>query len=418
MMDHKLFFKAISISFISILLISTHTKISHAVEDLSNHMSAMDMGASGEIQKDRPRWEDVDIMLRKQMEKAYRSPTYNEIIFFAKYIELVPAEAILEFLEREESTCHRQAHELGRAVFRKHKNINQALKICSNGCTNACMHGAIGEAFSDEKHSENHTVSSSENHSDQNNHAIKLNQLIEKMEPFCREGEMALLHKRGNCAHAMGHALMLKTNHNIESSLSACGHFTEPGMDYYCATGVYMQYLDDAHLNKTRQIDVDRWGSNYPCNQHTAYPAACYRYIVNMVKNERDLGLEHLVILCSQLPGDAKAGCYHGLGTAYTPYLGSHPTLLKVVCSAGTHVDQALCIEGAIEKLADFNEQWALAACETLDGKNKSICLDAANEKMYRLDKTTIELYRTGIEVDDTATIEISDAEICIDGRK
>lgn len=414
MMDRKPTKSILTILFTTLMSIG----YSLAYGDNGNQFNISDMGTTTNNLNHKQAWNKVGNTLKRQLITEYRSESYDEVRFFSKYVELIPAEAILGFLEAEEKICHRQAHELGGAVFRKHKDINKSLKICGNGCTNACMHGAIGEAFSDTPLTTKNNSNSSDINPKQLNHMTSLSELIKKMEPFCRKGEMARLHKRGNCAHAMGHALMLKTNHDIENSLNGCSHFSEPGMDYYCATGVYMQYINDAHLNKTRKLDVEQWGSNYPCNQHTAYPAACYRYIVSMVKNERDLGLEHLVILCSQLPGDAKGGCYHGLGAAYTPYLGSHPTLLKVVCSAGNNVDQALCIEGAIEKLADFNEQWALAACETLDGKNKSICLDAANEKMYRLDKTTIEFYRTGIEVDDTATIEISDAEICIDGRK
>lgn len=368
--------------------------MAYAATDISGLMSDMTLTKTSE--QERPQWENVDSKLRLQLSNEYRSPQYDEKRFFAKYIELVPAEAILGFLEAEEATCHPQAHELGRAIFRKHKDINQALKICGNNCTNACMHGAIGDAFSDDavshlSDSHSHNVS----HHDYLPDSIDI--MTDKMEAFCRQGTMAQLHKRGNCAHAMGHALMLKTDHDIGTSIKGCSHFNEPGMDYYCATGVYMQYNDNVTAKGTRNADIEQWGANYPCNKFTAYPAACYRYIVNEVKAERGLGLEHLVILCGQLPDQTRAGCFHGLGAAYAPIINTYPSLLKVVCSAGNSNEQTLCIEGAIEKLADFNEQWAISTCELLDSKNKGICLAAAHGKMYRLDKPTIELYRTGI---------------------
>jgi len=380
---------------LTLLVLSTCFSKSYATEDINRFIS--DMGTTKTDEGKRPHWNAIGNTLKHQLIQEYRSPDYDEKRFFAKYIELIPAEAILGFLEAEEAICHRQAHELGRAIFRKTNNISETLSICGNGCTNACMHGAIGEAFSDDpSHHESKTHSQTNENSHQTTSAI--DKLVEMMEPFCHTGEMVRQHKRGNCAHAMGHALMLKTDHDIGASIDGCRHFNEPGMDYYCATGVYMQYMDNVTSNGSRQADTQRWGSNYPCNKFTTYPAACYRYIVSEVKEERGLGLEHLILLCAQLPADVRSGCFHGLGAAYTPLIVEHPTLLKVVCSYGDNKEQLLCIEGVIEKLADFNEQRALEACKTLDSKTRDICIAAAQGKMYRLDKPSMYLYRTGIQ--------------------
>ncbi len=410
MRDQSQFFNTIGFIFLVFLIFASTYDSAHAMNDLDNLMSEMGSTSNGSVKK--PAWDEVDTDLKNQIASEYRSPDFNEVRFFAKYVELVPPEAILNFLEIEEATCHRRAHELGRAIFRKTKDINESLKICGNSCTNACMHGTIGEAFSDD--SSNPLDQANKNSSKDHHYSItNINQLVEKMEKFCDVGVMADQHERGNCAHAMGHALMLKTEHDIATSIAGCSRFIEPGMDYYCATGVYMQYMDNAIVNKKRVSDTEQWGSNYPCNTHTAYPAACYRYIMSEVKEERGLGLEHLVMLCAQLPDETRAGCFHGLGSTYTPVLTTYPGLLKVVCSYGSKTEQALCIEGAIEKLADFNEQWALAACEFLDGSNKDVCLTATRGKMYRLYKPTMELYRTGISTTNTAIIEFLDAEMC-----
>ncbi len=410
MRDHFIFLRAVRfISLALLCFILTIDKI-QALDDLDNLM--LEMGNTSIENEKRPTWDEIDADLQNQFIKEYRSPDFDEVRFYAKYVEQIPPEAILNFLEQDESTCHRNAHELGRAIFRKFNDINEALKICGNRCTNACMHGAIGEAFSDESEESGDQANK---RSDQNHYysTTNISNLVEQMELFCDEGIMANQHKRGNCAHAMGHALMLKMNNDIATSIAGCSHFKEPGMDYYCATGIYMQYMDNAIANNKRQSDVERWGSNYPCNKHTAYPAACYRYIIGEVRRERGLGLEHLVMLCAQLPDETRAGCFHGLGSTYTPVLTTYPGLLKVVCSYGSKTEQALCIEGAIEKLADFNEQWALAACEFLDDSNKDVCLTATRGKMYRLYKPTMELYRTGISTKDTAIIEFLDAEMC-----
>lgn len=376
---------------LTIILMLSFSSISAslAADDLGTAIS--DMATAADMDNNRPGLDDINADLKARLIRDYRSPEFNEKEFFATYLALMPPEAILDFLEAEEPTCHRQAHELGRAIFRKFNDINQALLVCGNGCTNACMHGAIGEAFSDDTPHEN------EDHpSVAHTHMFNIDILIAKMESFCQVGNMSRMHKRGNCAHAMGHALMLKSGHDLNASLTACGKFSESGMDYYCATGVYMQYMDNAMVTGTRRSDVQQNGSNYPCNEFTAYPAACYRYIVSEVKRERNLGLEHLIVLCAQLPEASRSGCFHGLGATYTPVVKTYPGLLKTVCSYGGRSEQVLCIEGAIEKLADFNEQWAFAACQSLTGDNADVCRAAAQGKMYRLDKPTMDLYRTG----------------------
>lgn len=369
-----------------------------ADEDRARLMS--DMGTGLESIQDRPDWDDVEAGLRASIAREYRSPDYDEKQFFARYVEQVPPEALLDFLEREEATCHRQAHELGRAIFRQVQDINQALLICGNGCTNACMHGAIGEAFSDAPMPD---ADHQHSHVAHDQPGTDLKRLVQKMEGHCHEGPMARLHKRGNCAHAMGHALMLKTDHDIDAALEGCRLFSEAGMDYYCATGVFMQYMDNAMLLGTRQADVQRWGANYPCNQHLAFPAACYRYIVSEVQRTRGLGLEHLVMLCTQLPEGVRAGCFHGLGAAYTPLINNRPDMLQLVCSYGGPAERSLCIEGVVEKLADFDEAGAISACEGLSGEDAVVCEGAARGKMYRLDKPTMEWYRREAEMPHAA---------------
>jgi hypothetical protein len=58
-----------------------------------------------------------------------------------------------------------------------------------------------------------------------------------RMNAFCAAGEMARLHKPGNCAHGLGHGLMFVTRNDVRMSIDACLGFTTEPMQYYCATG-------------------------------------------------------------------------------------------------------------------------------------------------------------------------------------
>ncbi len=70
-----------------------------------------------------------------------------------------------------------------------------------------------------------------------------------------------------------------------------------------------------------------------------------------------------------------------------------NPGLLGRVCGQGDANDRIMCIEGAIEKLADHDETKAMAVCATLAGDNKEVCAAAAKGKMYQLGKPSMALY-------------------------
>ena len=46
-----------------------------------------------------------------------------------------------------------------------------------------------------------------------------------------------------------------------------------------------------------------------------------------------------------------------------------------------------MCINGAIEALADYHPDAALAACRTLAGEQAAVCQAATRSKRYGLDK-------------------------------
>ena len=95
-----------------------------------------------------------------------------------------------------------------------------------------------------------------------------------------------------------------------------------------------------------------------------------------------------------KLEGPRRLGCFHGLGAMYSRAVADEPSLLPQICLKGNAEDQVMCIEGVIEKLGDFNEERAHTVCATLAGENAKVCEAGAREKMYRLNKPTMHLYR------------------------
>ncbi|MCI0410650.1 MAG: hypothetical protein L0191_19175 [Acidobacteria bacterium] len=316
---------------------------------------------------------------KEQFAKEYFSAGRRKRPVFEKHLGELGAQAMLDFLEATYPHCHGQAHEFGQALFARLKDIGPALRECKTRCTSGCMHGVLMEVFAGTRLGSGGVTSE---------HHVIFDDVVTQMTRLCAEREMTSLHKPGNCAHGVGHALMVVTGHDVEKSLEGCSAFGNPAMAYYCATGIFMEYLltgrrDDPRLNHL----------HFPCDTFTRFPAACYRYKVPQMLRALGQDARKVAAECLKLPPRLRLGCFHGLGTVHLGPILKNPSVLPQACSHGGPADQAVCIEGAIEKLSDFDERRAMAACATLDGDNAEVCQAAAQEKMYRLTKPTMELY-------------------------
>jgi len=285
---------------------------------------------------------------------------------FAKYLSVLGAEKILDVLEAIYPLCHGEAHELGQAIFARVKEINLALRECKTRCTTGCMHGVLMEAFG----------------------KATLLDVTTQMVSFCGESELTQMHRSGNCAHGMGHALMISSGHDIQKSLTACSSFPNLAMEYYCATGVFMEHMMTGKSKHRRPESL-----HSPCDLYTRYPAACYRYKVPQLLHALGGDTDKIVDACSALAPALRLGCFHGVGAAHIRAIARKPGLLSTVCRHGTPDERVICIEGAIEALAEFDEPRAMAACATLDGESAVVCSAAARGKMYSLTKPSMALY-------------------------
>lgn len=186
----------------------------------------------------------------------------------------------------------------------------------------------------------------------------------------------------------MGHALMAVTGHDVERSVTGCASFGNPAMEYYCATGVFMEYFESPE-----RAALAHEGLHAPCDRYTRFPAACYRYTARRMLAASRGNVAGVAAECMKLPRARRLGCFHGLGSAAIKPIADDPKLLAAVCRHGTADDQAVCIEGAIEKVADLDRSRALGACASLNGRHEDICTAAASGGMYRLNKPTMRLY-------------------------
>ena len=247
------------------------------------------------------------------------------------------------------------------------------MRICADRCATGCMHGVLMEAFGG---ADGHT-----NGGGPTNHPG----VTAAMRDACyRNAQMLSLYRPGNCAHGVGHALMIQARYRIPEALTACAEFPEPAMRYYCVTGAYMEYVTEYD-----QEDAKSKSLQYPCDTYD-YPAACARnkmYYVTKRHYEAHGRTEELVQECSRLMGKFRLGCFHGLGNAHMWLIASGQINIKSVCGHGTDDERFMCLEGAMERMGQHYEKTALAVCEQLEGQDRQVCFTAVENKMYNMRK-------------------------------
>jgi hypothetical protein len=318
---------------------------------------------------------DPEKVVEKQSEFVAKLRTVgkDKRSLFEEYVDVIGANGILDGIEKLWPKCHSEAHDIGKVIYAELKDIGQGLSVCADRCYSGCMHGVLMDAFS-----AYHDTDDAEGHVD-----------VEKLKPamndLCFKNEqMSSSYSPGDCAHGLGHALMFLSGYDIREAIDGCNMFEEPHMIYYCATGAYMEYVTE-----NDKEDAETKSLMYPCDAFD-YPSACSRYKLVHVLNRHYKAkgqLSEIIEECEKLNGKFRLGCFHGLGNGHMPVIASGRMKISDVCLTGSEDEKFVCIEGSIERMAKYHKEFALKACETLEGKYKDICLKAVDQGMYNMDK-------------------------------
>lgn len=308
----------------------------------------------------------------KKLRDSGRSP-HNKEPLYQIFIDVIGANGILDALHEQWPKCHSEAHALGRVIFQQVKDIGLALRVCSDGCYSGCMHGVLMSA-----------LSAAGDPDDPEGH-ISIGRLKPLLQHLCRENEvMTAAYSPGDCAHGVGHALMYLVAYDVPRALQLCGVFEDTPFIYYCATGAYMEYVEehDERDAKTRSIFS-------PCDVYD-YPAACMRYkSVHVLSRLRQKTGNRLALMeeCKKLIGKYRLGCIHGAANAYMPLLVKGRVTISEICGGGTEDEQEVCIEGAMERMAKYYPERAREVCAELPGSMRQICDRSVQNGMYNVAK-------------------------------
>lgn len=318
---------------------------------------------------------EPELVQKERLEflRKYSGVGTNRRPLYEQYIDIIGANGIVDILHMVSPGCHDEAHDLGRIIYERVKDVAHAIDTCADSCSSGCMHGVVMEAFG-----EGRTPAVAPSSTEAASRKRAMNELCSK------DSDVTMSYRRGDCAHGVGHALMFLANYDIPRAVRSCRDFDEVPMMYYCVTGVYMEYVDARDAT-----DATTKSALYPCDE-SPYPAACARYkMLHLARRYYAEGrpTADLVRECEKLAGKYRLGCFHGLGNAHMRGIDQGAISIKTVCLHGSSTEQAMCIEGAIERMAKDTDRRAREVCQELEGPNRKTCLTAARNRLYSLTK-------------------------------
>jgi hypothetical protein len=321
------------------------------------------------------------VMKRAEFLSEFRNTNSDTArALYEKYIDVIGANGILHEIQTFMPKCHGAGHPLGMLIYHKLGKVGPALQTCQDGCNSGCMHGVLMEAFATDGPHE-HSPATPVNLE----HDI-LPALKSSIPTICSTEALTDMYNPGDCAHGVGHAVMYTVNYDILRAMEHCRLFDEYAMEYYCATGAYMEYV-----NTHDPVDSKKQPFFYPCDTGE-YPAACFRFkMVYIFRRHYAANSEQGEIAekCMALEGKYRLGCFHGIGNAHVGSIVRGQTSFSEICRYGTEQDQYMCIEGAVERMAKYHPEQAVQKCQKLDGWRKELCLEGANRMTaYDLDKS------------------------------
>lgn len=308
---------------------------------------------------------------RAEFAQALRRAGKDNRQIVETYLPVIGANGVLDGIQAVWPKCHSEAHDLGKVLFSRTRDVGTSLRVCADRCYSGCMHGVLMESFTGAGKGDAHH--------------LDLVALTPMMKDLCRANlVMTASYSPGDCAHGVGHALMYSAAYRIPQAIEACAGFGAAAMEYYCATGAYMEYVTEKD-----EEDAATKSVLYPCDTY-AYPAACARFkMVHVTRRHYAAGKapEALRQQCEALSGAVRLGCFHGLGNAHMPIIAVGLISMREVCLNLTEAEEFVCIEGVMERMAKFHEERAKQVCRELSGRSQKTCLAAVAHKLYNMEK-------------------------------
>ncbi|OGE17747.1 hypothetical protein A3F00_03935 [Candidatus Daviesbacteria bacterium RIFCSPHIGHO2_12_FULL_37_11] len=274
---------------------------------------------------------------------------------------------ILDVFEKNESApeffaqCHTALHFLGQGIYRKEKNVQEGIQMCSSVCFWACQHGVL-EGYLKER-----------------NLSLDDDEVLKKeVLTLCQKDDREAKASFNECLHGLGHALMFFTQGELPRSLRICDGLKNSGERDWCYSGVFMENSTSStnkdHPSKYLKAD----DLMYPCNTlENKYLNMCYALQGFYFAKISNYEVQKTIALCNQVPVDYRFYCFHSIGQERVGFT-QNPAVMKDGCNQiEVEEDRNACIQGVIGTLAERykgDHKKIIEFCGVLEKEDKTLC--------------------------------------------
>ncbi len=295
--------------------------------------------------------------------------------------------------------CHYAGHFVGKELYKKYGNVEDAIATCNRECDSSCPHGIIGEAFAtglgyddpdfDLKH-------------------LSPEEIRIVGGPLCKVAT--------NC-HGVGHALF-QAYLQLEPSLEMCREIVGQPLKLNCYQGAVMEYADILSERNTRSIS----GLTYPTSESLSAfcdlplfeeRRACFRYFTRVAEEtlkkegvSRSDAIRRVRDICAaQKTWDDKMACVAGVGVYSAYWIRQDQTMARRFCGQfAVAEDRAACYLGQISVATQDR-------LDTLPGYCKSQTEERFRESCYQT--MFFFLLRLGTPVEEVRAICAQEDKAC-----
>jgi len=296
-------------------------ELARGVSDGSFHPVA------GKFHSDDTKLEDCDRDPRC-LEQGFGNLAYSE----------GPKAALALFNRRRETDsvvagdCHRIAHTIGSAALGYFKgNVAQTYAHGGATCSSGYYHGILERAFAN--------VSSQRG-------------LVRAARSICRG---AGVRRRGfldyQCAHGLGHGLMIQTGYDLPTALSACGRLQTRWDAVSCAGGVFMENGSTVYGLRSQWLRDD--DPLYPCQRIALrWRSSCYLRATTQILRTNHFDWRKTRDVCRGLEPRWRLYCFRSYGRDAVNYTGGKMASILRLCRL-TSTAEGICLYGASRSFAD-----------------------------------------------------------------
>jgi hypothetical protein len=318
-----------------------------------------------------------------------------------------PKAALALFNRRKEvdkavaGDCHRIAHMIGSAALGYFKgNVAQTYAHGGATCSSGYYHGILERAFAQVRSERG---------------------LIRAARTLCRG---AGVRRRGfldyQCAHGLGHGLMIQTGYDLPTALSVCRQLQTRWDEISCAGGVFMENGSTVYGLRSPWLKDD--DPIYPCRRiKLRNRASCYLRVTTQILRTNKFDWQRTVETCRGLERRWQRYCFRSYGRDAVNYTGGKAESILRLCRLTTTAE-GVCLYGAARSFADrdVSVRRAVAFCHRAPIREQGSCFAGVGVVVglfQATDAERVRVCRALTETYVTACAGAAKAEVAPEGR-